>query len=120
MKSLILVAIAAGSVLSGCSAIQPIAGANQVELVNARWEPKDCKFLGEIVGSQGNWWTGDITSNEDLMIGARNELRNKAYQLGANRVSVQNMTSVGGSNSLGTDNTTIIGKAYFCNTEDTV
>ncbi|EBC8888954.1 DUF4156 domain-containing protein, partial [Salmonella enterica] len=27
------------------------------------------------MGSQGNWFTGDVTSNKNLVIGARNELR---------------------------------------------
>ncbi|EAA9593782.1 DUF4156 domain-containing protein, partial [Salmonella enterica] len=31
------------------------------------------------MGSQGNWFTGDVTSNKNLVIGARNELRNEAY-----------------------------------------
>ncbi|EAM9845690.1 DUF4156 domain-containing protein, partial [Salmonella enterica subsp. enterica serovar Infantis] len=26
------------------------------------------------MGSQGNWFTGDVTSNKNLVIGARNEL----------------------------------------------
>ncbi|EAO5839574.1 DUF4156 domain-containing protein, partial [Salmonella enterica] len=25
------------------------------------------------MGSQGNWFTGDVTSNKNLVIGARNE-----------------------------------------------
>lgn len=43
------------------------------------------------MGSQGNWFTGDVTSNKNLVIGARNELRNEAYKLGANVVYVQDL-----------------------------
>ncbi|MBM7074678.1 DUF4156 domain-containing protein [Shewanella sp. 202IG2-18] len=35
--------------------------------------------------------TGDLTPNEDLVIGARNELRNKAHQHGTNVVYIQDM-----------------------------
>ena len=76
---------------------------------------KNCKYLGEIVGSQGNWFTGDFTSNKDLVIGARNELRNEAHKLGANIVYIQDMKNTNKFHSLGTTNTTAIGKAYKCN-----
>lgn len=66
--------------LSSCSAIQTIPGADKVELVNEAPNTEQCQFLGEVIGSQGNWVTGDYTANEDLVLGARNELRNKAHQ----------------------------------------
>lgn len=70
--------------------------------------------MGEIIGSQGNWFTGDYTSNKNLVTGARNELRNEAYKLGANIVYIQNMANTNAWGSLGTTNTTAIGKAYKC------
>jgi len=98
----------------GCSAQVVRPEAQSVEIVNVAPDKEECKFVGEVVGSQGNWATGDFTSNENLVIGARNELRNKAYELGGNIVYVQDMKNTNAYGSLGTTNTTAIGKAYKC------
>jgi nitrous oxide reductase accessory protein NosL len=98
----------------GCSPIEVKPEAKSIELVNTSPDKNKCKFLGEIVGSQGNWLTGDLTSNKNLVIGARNELRNEASKLGANIVYVQDMKNTNAWRSMGTTNTTAIGKAYKC------
>ena len=100
--------------LSGCSAIPVATEAQSVEVVNESPDKTKCKFLGEVVGSQGNWFTGDYTSNKNLVIGARNELRNEAHKLGGNVVYIQDMKNTNAYGSLGTTNTTAIGKAYNC------
>ena len=98
----------------GCSAQVVRPEARSVEIVNEAPDKTKCKFVGEVVGSQGNWVTGDFTSNENLVVGARNELRNKAYELGGNIVYMQDMKNTNAWGSLGTTNTTAIGKAYRC------
>jgi len=98
----------------GCSAHQVMPEALSVEIVNEAPNKAKCNFLGEIIGSQGNWFTGDFTSNENLVIGARNELRNKAHHLGGNVIYVQDMKNTNAWGSLGTTNTTAIGKVYQC------
>lgn len=100
--------------LIGCAAakINPLAA--NIELVNEVPDKTKCVFLGEVVGSQGNWATGDFTSNKNLVIGARNELRNEAYKLGGNIVHIQDMKNTNAYGSLGTTNTTAIGKVYKC------
>jgi hypothetical protein len=100
--------------LVGCAATQVMREAQIVELVNEKPNTDKCKFVGEIVGSQGNWVTGDFTSNKNLVVGTRNELRNEAYKLGGNVVYIQDMKNTNASRSLGTTNTTAIGKAYKC------
>jgi hypothetical protein len=100
--------------LVGCSANQVIPQANSVEIVNEKPDKSKCAFVGEVVGSQGNWFTGDYTSNENLVLGARNELRNEAYKLGGNIVYMQDMKNTNAWGSLGTTNTTAIGKVYKC------
>ncbi|HTF98658.1 MAG TPA: DUF4156 domain-containing protein [Cellvibrio sp.] len=106
--------VAALIVLGGCAAKGVVKGAERVEIVNELPDKTHCKFMGEIVGSQGNWFTGDYTSNENLVVGARNELRNKAYNMGANVVYIQDMKNTNAWGSLGTTNTTAVGKAYAC------
>ena len=67
------------------------------------------------MGSQGNWFTGDFTSNENLMIGARNELKNNAAALGGNYVLLQTAQDHAAYGSLGTTAYTVLGHAYECN-----
>jgi Domain of unknown function (DUF4156) len=100
--------------LVGCAATSVAPGAQVVELVNEPPNPSRCKFLGEVVGSQGNWITGDYTSNKNLVIGARNEMRNEAHKLGGNLVYVQDLKNTNARGSAGTTNTTAVGKAYAC------
>jgi hypothetical protein len=100
--------------LAGCAATAVNSGAQTVEIVNELPDKSRCKFLGEVVGSQGNWFTGDFTPNKNLVIGARNELRNETYALGGNLVHVQDLKNTNAWGSAGTTNTTAVGKAYFC------
>jgi hypothetical protein len=112
MKKLTIVVCVA--ILSGCAANAVRPEAQNIEIVSEAPSKDQCKFLGDVFGSQGNWVTGDWTSNKNLMIGARNELRNEAYALGGNVVHIQDMKSTNAWGSLGTTNTTAVGKAYRC------
>ena len=115
MKMLtIITALTTAALLSGCSATKVIEQARGIELVNTKPDSEKCEFVGEIVGSQGNWATGDLTSNKNLVIGARNELRNEAYKLDANIVYILDMKNTNAYGSLGTTNPTAVGKAYKC------
>lgn len=57
--------------LTACSANNLNQGAERVRITNT--EPTgNCTFLGEVTGSQGNFFTGGWTSNSNLETGARN------------------------------------------------
>jgi len=101
------------TLLAACSAISPTREGKSVELVTEK-PGGNCKQLGDAVGSQGNWFTGDYTSNENLLLGARNNLRNKAVEMGGNTVWVQNTANTNARRSLGTTNTTVLGVVYRC------
>lgn len=99
--------------LAACSATSTTRQGNAVELGTEK--PADnCKPLGDAVGSQGNWLTGDYTSNKNLLIGARNDLRNQAADMGGNYVWVQNSANTNAWGSAGTTNTTVLGVVYRC------
>lgn len=100
--------------LISCAATTTTPESQNIEIVNELPDRTQCKFLGEIAGSQGNWLTGDLTSNKNLVIGARNELRNEAHKLGGNLVHIQDIKNTNAFGSMGTTNTTAIGKAYLC------
>ena len=69
-----------------------------------------CHYLGEIIGSDGHWYSYLFISNTSLTQGAFNDLRNKAYALGANIAYVDD--DIGFSTSV-----TFYGQAYTCDYE---
>ncbi len=82
---------------------------------------KECTFLGEVTGSQGNFFTGGWTSNSNLETGARNDLKNQALTKGGNVVVIltqragQTGSSYFGSGSSQQTNVTVSGSVYRCN-----
>lgn len=95
------------AILASCSSNTIIEEANTIEIVYEKPDPAICKYISEIVGSQGNWLTGEFTSDKSLVQGARNELRNETFKLGGNLVYVQDASNTFFNN-------TAIGKAYLC------
>ena len=102
--------------LAACAAKQASPGAEKV-FVSEDPPPAACVFVGEVQGSQGNFWTAEFTSDRNLLVGARNEMRNQALSLGANYVMVETQShshntarySLGGTYA-----SVIIGNAYRC------
>lgn len=111
---------------SACSAIKVKPGAERV-IVSKNPQPGGCKFLGTVVGSQGNAFSGGWTSNKNLSEGAMNDLKNKAFDLGANYVQIEtdragntmsgNMFHGSGSMSGHQTDVTMTGNAYKCDPE---
>lgn len=97
--------------LCGCAAKPLVPGAESVFLSNDK-PSGECTYLGEVHGSQGNIVTADITTHKAAAEGARNEMRNMAFELGANYVHVQQF-SHSASDSGGTS-ASIVGHAYQC------
>lgn len=75
---------AVGALLTACQATPIKPEAAKVRITNT--EPQGCEYLGEVTGSQGNFFTGGYTSNENLEIGARNDMKNKAAAMGGNTI----------------------------------
>jgi len=112
MKYTALLVVGA-ALLFGCAAKRLLPGAEKVLITNER-PSETCIFVGEVVGSQGNWWTDDVTSTKNKMVGARNEIRNEAFKRGANVVVVQEFRNTQSDLSFDVTNTTGIGNAYKC------
>ncbi|MCO7223487.1 DUF4156 domain-containing protein [Pleionea sp. CnH1-48] len=118
MKKLLTVVVALN--LAACSAIQVNPGAERVRLTHQ--EPgNECRFLGDVTGNQGDFFTGGFTSNADLETGARNDLKNKAAALGGNLVYLLTQRA-GQTGSFDVDyggstqqtNVTLTGNVYSC------
>jgi hypothetical protein len=101
-------------VLTGCAANPLNKGAERVEIMTAVKEVKKCTYVGDSIGSQGNRFSGTFTPNENLLLGARNGIKNDAARLGANAVLIQQQQNSQHELSGGTANSTLIGKAYKC------
>ncbi len=117
MKVLLLGILIVG--LCACSATAVKPEANKI-LVTHQAAPKGCKFLGSVVGEQGGSFTGNYTSNKALQQGALNDMKNKAFELGANYVVLEN-TNAGNtasgsiwSNHGAQTDVTHMGNAYKC------
>ena len=107
------------AVMAGCAAAPLIPGSERVRITNS--EPgKECKFLGDVTGIQGNFFSGPWTSNENLETGARNDLKNKAAAMGGNVVAIltQRAGQTGSSGQYGGSieqtNVAIGGNVYSC------
>ncbi|WP_080963095.1 DUF4156 domain-containing protein [Pseudomonas fluorescens] len=104
------------SVLAGCAPTSIAGpGANKVRITHN--EPgRECQFLGDVTGSQGDFLLGSITGNANLETGARNDLKNKAAALGGNRVYLltQRAGQTGSDNRLEQTNVTLSGNVYRC------
>lgn len=104
--------------LVGCAAA-PLAPEAREVVITSRLPPKGvCRPVGDVVGSQGNWITGDYTTNENLMIGARNTLKNQAANIGGNVVVVQSQQAHQAWGSLGTSAYSLMGTAFKCGSVD--
>jgi hypothetical protein len=123
MKKLSSALVAVAFLMSGCSSIPLEPQATSV-IASPNPAPKGCHYKGQVVGNQGNFFTGAYTSNRNLEEGAMNDLKNQASKMGANYIQLVTTRagvtgSVSGSeNGFGggssQTNVTNLGNAYSC------
>lgn len=105
--------------MTACSSI-PIDPYAKHVISSPNPPPKGCKYVGQVVGNQGNFFTGAWTSNKNLEVGAMNDLKNQASKMGANYVQlITSRAGVTGSGngyggSMEQTNVTNLGNAYSC------
>ncbi len=86
---------------------KPVRLIFKTELNIVAADKPECQYIGEVIGSEGHWYTYLFVSNIDLTQGALNDIYNKANDLGANVVFI--------SDDLGfTTSVTFYGQAYNC------
>ncbi len=112
--------------LVSCAAKAIKSGAEKV-IVTHQPAPKGCKFKGSLIGEQGGFIVGRWTSNRRLALGALNDMKNQAFEMGANYVVLENTAqgntttgSFGQTGSLvgGQTDVTHTGNAYMCNASE--
>jgi len=108
--------------VASCAAKPLLPGSHDVVL-SKESAPAGCQLVGEVQGSQGNFWTAEFTSDANLVNGARNEVRNAASAIQANYVKIEteSFSHNTGEDSLGgTYSVIVIGNAYRCREESLV
>ncbi|MFK7954772.1 MAG: DUF4156 domain-containing protein [Lysobacterales bacterium] len=103
--------------LAGCAAA-PLNQPSAAQIMISRSAPEtSCRYVGEVHGSQGNFWTAEFTKDENLVIGARNRMRNEAHQMGANYIHIQlenQSHNTADHSSGGVYSSVVIGNAFDC------
>ena len=87
MKHTLVLSTVISILLVGCSAI-PLEPEAQKIVVSPNKVPTGCKYLGQVIGNQGNFLSGEFISNKNMEQGAMNDIKNKAFKLGANYVQL--------------------------------
>ena len=83
---------------------------NELNIVLSGKTP-DCRYLGEIIGTEGHWYNYLFISNRKLTQAAINDLYNRANSKGANVVFISDDISF-------TTSVTFYGQAYHCSLDD--
>lgn len=105
--------------LNACASIKLEPPAAKM-LVSYEPAPKGCHYLGQVIGNQGNFFTGPWTSNKNMEEGAMNSIRNQASTIGANYIQLMINRAGNTGNSIsglsGWQQTNVInlGNAYLC------
>ncbi|MCQ1060708.1 DUF4156 domain-containing protein [Photobacterium sp. DNB23_23_1] len=85
-----------------------IPQANQVRvLTTSLLNLEKCNWVGEVTGNEGHWYSYLFYSNDALIQGAVNELKNNAHQIGADTVVTMSPHNF-------TTSVTLLGTAYDC------
>ena len=107
IKKMTALALVIG-LLPGCFTTRVKPEAEPIRITFDMEQVRRCTSLGEVVGSEGHWYSAWIIDNEILATAALNDLRNKAHAKGADTVLVPNHTL------LFSTSVTILGQAYRC------
>ncbi|TKI08499.1 DUF4156 domain-containing protein [Martelella alba] len=84
MRIKLLLCLCAGTLLlAGCSTHNELTSAGQSVKFTDTKPGSDCRLLGEVIGTQSNWLSGQ-GGEDSSMRGAANDLRNKAAAMGGN------------------------------------
>lgn len=96
---------------SGCST-EDLDDQGKTVVASRNAPAAECIEVGHFVGYDGGWWEGNYITNDDLIEGALNDLRNKAGDAGANYV--QHDPPTFGERDGTTTTATVSGTGFRC------
>ena len=73
----------AAMLLAGCSTSRELSAAGQRVTFTDKQPASSCQLLGNVTGTQNNWFSGAGAEGSSLR-GAANDLRNRAAEMGGN------------------------------------
>ncbi len=88
IKKLLISALAI-PLLAGCAnpSNMPVAGSEDIHIrLDKTFSVTECEWLGDITGSEGHWYSYLFYTNDQMIQGAVNQLRNNALELGADTI----------------------------------
>ena len=80
---------------------------NMLESTTVKDLEAHCAFKGEVIGSEGHWYSYLFMSNIDMTQGALNDVKNKAAEQGSNIVIIHQVADF-------ITSVTFVGQSYFC------
>ena len=93
--------------LGACTVATVNKDARHVEIAAEPLKLKDCQYLGEVIGSEGHWYTYLFLSNRSMVQAAVDDVRNRAAAVGADTVFIR-------ENTFFTTSVTLLGLSYRC------
>ena len=96
--------------LSSCSLLdthQLNENAKNIIIYGDYEQVEHCRYVGELIGSEGRWFNFAFLSNTELTLASIADLKNQASELGANSIHIEE--HMGFSTSV-----TFVGHAYNC------
>nr|WP_113868442.1 DUF4156 domain-containing protein [Brenneria salicis]NMN90380.1 uncharacterized protein DUF4156 [Brenneria salicis ATCC 15712 = DSM 30166]RBP59632.1 uncharacterized protein DUF4156 [Brenneria salicis ATCC 15712 = DSM 30166]RLM29783.1 hypothetical protein BHG07_14315 [Brenneria salicis ATCC 15712 = DSM 30166] len=113
MQIRMLPGIFAVILLAGCSATHQLSTAAQAVTFTDTKPGNECQLLGQVSGSQSNWFSGN-ESDGSSMRGAANDLRNKAAAMGGNTLYSVTSPSQTFWSSFAPLDSKMVGDVYKC------
>lgn len=113
MRIKALLGLSAALLLAGCSSTNELTGAGQQVKFTDTKPAAECQLVGEVTGSQSNWFSGSGGEGSSMR-GAANDLRNKAAAMGGNVIYGANSPSQNLLSSFAPLDSKMIGQVYKC------
>lgn len=60
-----------------------------IKIYDSFKQVEQCKYINELVGSEGTWYNYLFISNKELTLASVNDLKNQASEIGANAIHIK-------------------------------
>ncbi|QCR34885.1 DUF4156 domain-containing protein [Nissabacter sp. SGAir0207] len=113
MRINVFLGLSAALLLAGCSSTHQLSSAGQQVKFTDSQPSSSCRLVGEVTGSQSNWFSG-TGGDGSSMRGAANDLRNKAAEMGGNVIYGATSPSEDFWSSFVPKDSKMVGQVYHC------
>lgn len=85
----VLISCSLATLLLGCAMPSTLVNesSKDVEIrIDSQFTPERCQYMGEVTGSEGHWYSYLFYTNDAMIQGAMNDLKNNTASLNADTV----------------------------------